>query len=82
MARRPKARLDRVVGARPAEMPSFIEPMKPTLVAEPMEGPKWIHEVKFDGYRVQVHRRGGRTQIHSSNGTDFTEQFASIAQRH
>jgi len=79
MARRPKARLDRVVGARPAEMPSFIEPMKPTLVAEPMEGPKWIHEVKFDGYRVQVHRSGGRTKIYSSNGNDFTEQFASIA---
>ena len=40
----------------------------------------WVHEVKFDGYRVQVHKVGSRVIIYSRNGHDFTERFPSIAQ--
>ena len=43
-------------------------------------GAAWLHEVKFDGYRVQVHKVGSRAVIYSRNGRDFTERFPSIAQ--
>ena len=43
-------------------------------------GDGWLHEVKFDGYRVQVHKVGSRVVVYSRNGHDFTERFPSIAQ--
>jgi bifunctional non-homologous end joining protein LigD len=38
-----------------------------------------VHELKFDGYRVQAHKMGSRVVLFSRNGHDFTERFASIA---
>jgi bifunctional non-homologous end joining protein LigD len=43
-------------------------------------GDGWVHEVKFDGYRVQAHKVGTHVMIYSRNGHDFTERFPSIAQ--
>ena len=43
-------------------------------------GDAWLHEVKFDGYRVQAHKVGSQVVIHSRNGHDFTERFPPIAQ--
>jgi bifunctional non-homologous end joining protein LigD len=43
-------------------------------------GAEWLHEVKFDGYRVQAHKVGSRVVIYSRNGHDFTERFPSIAE--
>jgi len=43
-------------------------------------GDAWLHEVKFDGYRVQARKAGSRVVIFSRNGHDFTERFPSIAQ--
>ena len=36
----------------------FIEPCLPTLAKEPPAGPAWVHEVKFDDYRLQLHKDG------------------------
>jgi bifunctional non-homologous end joining protein LigD len=41
----------------------------------------WVHEVKFDGYRVQVHKVGSRVVLFSRSGHDFTDRFPSIAQQ-
>src|SRR5918994_1690946 len=49
-----------VPGARPAPFPGFVEPCHPTLREETPSGARWIHEIKFDGYRTQGHLRGGR----------------------
>jgi bifunctional non-homologous end joining protein LigD len=40
----------------------------------------WVHEVKFDGYRVQAHKVGSRVILFSRNGHDFRERFPSIVQ--
>ena len=40
-----------------AGFPGFIEPELATSVDKVPGGGRWIHEVKFDGYRVQVHLR-------------------------
>ena len=58
----------------------FIPPCSPIRAKEVPASDGWLHEVKFDGYRVQAHKVGSRVIIHSRNGHDFTERFASIAQ--
>ena len=58
----------------------FIQPCSPIRAKEVPVGDGWLHEVKFDGYRVQAHKVGSRVIIYSRNGHDFTERFPSIAQ--
>jgi bifunctional non-homologous end joining protein LigD len=58
---------------------SFIEPCLPTLAKEPPAGPGWVHEVKFDGYRLQLHKEGKDVVLLSKNGNDFTSRFPEIA---
>jgi len=57
----------------------FIEPCQPVLRDRPPKGADWIHEVKFDGYRVQLHKQGEATAVLSRNGFDFTNRYSTIA---
>jgi bifunctional non-homologous end joining protein LigD len=45
----------------------------------PPAGGSWLHEIKFDGYRAQLHLRGGKATVYSRRGYDWTETFGSIA---
>ena len=54
-----------VAGANPAPFPGFIEPHHPTLREQAPPGVRWIHEIKFDGYRTQAHLRNGRPAIYT-----------------
>ena len=56
----------------------FIQPRPVSAKAVP-GGDGWVHELKFDSYRVQAHKVGSRVVLFSRNGHDFTERFASIA---
>jgi bifunctional non-homologous end joining protein LigD len=58
---------------------SFIEPALPVLKPRPPKGDGWLYEIKFDGYRVQLHLRDGQATILSKNGADFTNRFPRIA---
>src|SRR5215467_12040583 len=57
----------------------FIEPCQPVLRDRPPTGSDWIHEVKFDGYRVQLHKQRDATAVRSRNGFDFTSRYPAIA---
>ena len=57
----------------------FIEPCLPTLRKEPPGHPAWCHEVKFDGYRIQIHKHGQEVALFSKNGNDFTDRYPTIA---
>src|SRR5215469_10499629 len=57
----------------------FIQPCSPIRAKTVPAGDGWVHEVKFDGYRVQAHKLGSVVALFSRNGHDFTERFASIA---
>ena len=46
----------------------LITPAAPVLKQEPPVGPQWIHEVKFDGWRMQLHKAGDRVVVFSRNG--------------
>ena len=66
------------VGAAKAEMPGFIKPQLATLkMKAPSVG--YVHEIKYDGYRVQVHVDKGTAKIFTRNGHDWTNRFATIA---
>jgi bifunctional non-homologous end joining protein LigD len=60
-------------------MPEFIEPQLTKLVERPPAGAGWAHEIKFDGYRVQLRVEDGEARIRTRSGLDWTEQFAAIA---
>jgi hypothetical protein len=62
-----------------ANYPSFIEPALATSIMKVPNGDRWIHEIKFDGYRVQVHIVDDAAKIFSRNGHVWTNRFKKIA---
>lgn len=70
--------LEKLPGARKAAMPSFIAPQLATLVDKPPTGKEWLHELKFDGYRMLCHLNRGKVTFWSRNGKDWTERFPNV----
>jgi bifunctional non-homologous end joining protein LigD len=60
-------------------MPGFIKPQLATLNSKAPKGDQWLHEIKYDGYRVQVHLNRGRKKVFTRNGLDWTKRFTEIA---
>src|SRR3954469_16370469 len=60
-------------------MPAFIKPQLATLKSKAPKGDQWLHEIKFDGYRVQVHVNAGKKKAYTRNGLDWTKRFSVIA---
>jgi ATP-dependent DNA ligase len=50
--------------------PDFIEPCHPVERDSPPSGGNWVHEIKADGYRAQVHVRDGKATVYSRRGYD------------
>lgn len=59
----------------------FVQPTEPVVRPEPPSGGGWIHEVKFDGFRLQAHVAGGVAKLFSKNGKDFGTRFRGIRDR-
>ena len=91
--RKTNAVVERVAGppivARPADprqaglfdlpLPGWMRPCLLTLVDKPPAGPQWVHEIKWDGYRVSVYVEAGKVTIRTRNGHDWTRRFPAIA---
>lgn len=69
-----------IEGATPAEMPGFVPPMLATLRDTVPTRANWLHEIKFDGYRIQAHINQGRAILYTRGGLDWTKRFSPIAQ--
>lgn len=54
---------------------AFIEPCLATLHAGAPAGGEWLHEIKFDGYRMQAHIAGGEARLLTRKGLDWTDRF-------
>lgn len=65
-------------GAYQGKIPAFVEPQLATLVDEPPPGADWLHEIKYDGYRVVAAVAGGDVVLYTRNGLDWTERFAPL----
>jgi bifunctional non-homologous end joining protein LigD len=70
---------DRVEGARKAAQPESIGAELALLVDEAPAGEGWLHEIKFDGYRMLCRVADAKCRIYSRNGKEWTEPFATIA---
>ena len=62
-----------------AKAPAFIEPELATLVSEVPEGLSWLHEAKYDGYRIIARKDGDDITLFSRSGLDWTVRFPLIA---
>jgi bifunctional non-homologous end joining protein LigD len=62
-----------------AAMPDFIAPELCISVERPPAGEGWCHEIKFDGYRVQLRVEDGEATLKTRKGLDWTDKFSSIA---
>src|ERR1700709_1498261 len=66
------------IGVR-APYPGFIEPALATSIDRVPSGARWIHEIKFDGYRVQLHVANEAARVFTRNGHDWTRRFKKVA---
>jgi bifunctional non-homologous end joining protein LigD len=62
-----------------APFPGFIEPALASSIEKVPSGARWIHEIKFDGYRVQIHLANEAVKIFTRRGHDWTNRFKKIA---
>lgn len=60
-------------------MSSFIPPQLLTAASQPLAGPNWRYELKYDGYRAQVHMTAHGIRILTRNGLDWTQRFPKLA---
>jgi bifunctional non-homologous end joining protein LigD len=60
--------------------PNFIRPCLPTPRKEPPAGGGWLHEIKFDGFRVQVHKHGRDVALFSRGGTEWSDRYPAITE--
>ena len=65
----------RIKGAKKAPLPAFVEPMLASLVTTPPAGERWLHEIKFDGYRLQARIDRGEVKLLTRSGLDWTAKF-------
>ncbi len=59
--------------------PGFVPPSLATLRQSAPTGANWIHEIKFDGYRIQARLAGGSATLRTRKGLDWTAKFREIA---
>lgn len=66
-------------GKSDSAMPDFVRPQLATRTAKPPAGGDWLHEVKFDGYRIQARIEHGKAKLLTRTGLDWTRRFRSLA---
>lgn len=66
------------VGARKTALPEFVSPQLATLVKEAPRGNEWLHELKFDGYRLLCHLQRGHVRLWTRNRKDWTDKFPNV----
>jgi ATP-dependent DNA ligase len=59
--------------------PAWIKPQLAKLVEGAPAGPNWLHQLKLDGYRMHARLDGGRAEILTRRGNDWTEKHPTIA---
>lgn len=58
--------------------PDFISPQLPKLVSSVPTDERWLHEMKFDGYRMQGHLKSGIARLYTRTGLDWSNSFPHI----
>jgi bifunctional non-homologous end joining protein LigD len=66
-------------GAKKGLLPTFLPPSLAALADVPPSGPQWVHEIKYDGYRIQARIDGNNIKLLTRNNLDWTARFNGIA---
>jgi bifunctional non-homologous end joining protein LigD len=66
-------------GAKGAPMPEYIEPLLAKLWDHPPSSDDWVHEIKYDGYRLQLHKNEINVSCYTRRGYDWRDRFPDIA---
>ncbi|MCY1745292.1 DNA ligase D [Ensifer sp. SL37] len=61
------------------DLPDFIAPQLCETVERPPAGKNWLHEIKFDGYRIQMRVADGEVRLKTRKGLDWTAKYPEIA---
>jgi bifunctional non-homologous end joining protein LigD len=69
-----------ITGARKAPQPELLTPQLAVLAAAPPTGEGWLHEIKYDGYRILAFRDHKGVRLVTRHGNDWTDRFATIAE--
>lgn len=75
----PKSRDPGGKRAKQEKLPEFVSPQLATLAEEAPEGEDWLHEIKYDGYRLMAAVSGSQVGLYTRSGQDWTSRFKSIA---
>jgi len=62
-----------------ASPPAWIEPQLSKLVEKAPAGDNWVHEIKFEGYRMAARIERGKVQLLTRSGLDWTEKYPATA---
>ena len=65
--------------AKRAKLPPRLRPCLPTVAKQAPTGPEWIHEIKYDGYRLLCRLDREAIQFYSRSGQDWTEKLPSLS---
>ena len=60
------------------KLPEFIKPQLTTPLNTPPTGPGWAHEIKFDGYRMQLRVQAGKATLKTRNGLDWSARYPEM----
>ena len=71
--------LERISGARRRPMPANPKPQLATLADKAPQGPDWLHEIKYDGYRLLARIEDGKVRLITRSGLDWTAKFPELA---
>jgi bifunctional non-homologous end joining protein LigD len=66
-------------GGIKTHFPGFVEPALASSIERVPSGARWVHEIKFDGYRVQLHIANEGVRVFTRRGHDWTSRFKKIA---
>jgi ATP-dependent DNA ligase len=60
-------------------LPTFIQPQLSKLVNAPTAGQNWLHELKYDGYRIHARLASGEARLLTQTGLDWTDRYQATA---
>ncbi len=69
----------KITGAVKAPLPEKFSPQLAVLAEVPPSGEQWLHEIKFDGYRIIARISNGKVRLITRNGNDYTDHFPHVA---
>ena len=70
-----------IPGAKKGRLPTDPRPLLACAAADAPDGPDWLHEIKYDGYRLLARISGAKVRLSTRNSLDWTAKFRALAAR-